>query len=298
MCTGNMNADLSLSIPPQNVINTFTQTAKNARCNFYGNVNVGKDVSVQELQQAYHAVILVRSLRTKNSLWASVLFVTSRVCYHRVTAQRETGGWGYLEKIWPVCTPPKILWAGTMASQIVERYVSLWSSFPFLLYPRVSVRQPFSSPMQFRPDLNCETAVILGQGNVALDIARILLSPTDILKVRGWLGLYSFWPYDEMWRRLFGHKFYCSMISTQLSYQLNVKTVHLQKTDITQPALEALTESKVRRVLIVGRRGPMQVACTIKVCEDHITMATTENYFFQNNMRQVTARARSPSRNM
>lgn len=41
--------------------------------------------------------------------------------------------------------------------------------------------------------------------------------------------------------------------------------VSLQKTDITQPALEALAESQVRRVLIFGRRGPIQVACTIKV---------------------------------
>lgn len=39
-----------------------------------------------------------------------------------------------------------------------------------------------------------------------------------------------------------------------------------QSTDITQPALEALAKSQVQRVLIVGRRGPMQVACTIKVC--------------------------------
>ena len=37
--------------------------------------------------------------------------------------------------------------------------------------------------IQLSPDLNCETAVILGQGNVALDVARILLAPTDILKV-------------------------------------------------------------------------------------------------------------------
>lgn len=43
----------------------------------------------------------------------------------------------------------------------------------------------------------------------------------------------------------------------------------LQKTDITQPALEALAESQVRRVLIVGRRGPIQVACTIKVSENN-----------------------------
>lgn len=32
-------------------------------------------------------------------------------------------------------------------------------------------------------DLNVETAIIIGQGNVALDVARILLSPISILKV-------------------------------------------------------------------------------------------------------------------
>uniref|UniRef100_A0A8B9JES3 NADPH:adrenodoxin oxidoreductase, mitochondrial n=1 Tax=Astyanax mexicanus TaxID=7994 RepID=A0A8B9JES3_ASTMX len=75
------------------------------------------------------------------------------------------------------------------------------------------------SNQKLNPDLNCETVVILGQGNVALDVARILLSPLDMLK----------------------------------------------KTDITQHALEALTASRVRRVLIVGRRGPLQIAGTIKV---------------------------------
>ena len=39
-------------------------------------------------------------------------------------------------------------------------------------------------PVQLGPDLSCETAVILGQGNVALDVARVLLSPIDLLKVR------------------------------------------------------------------------------------------------------------------
>ena len=33
------------------------------------------------------------------------------------------------------------------------------------------------------PDLSCETAVILGQGNVAIDVSRILLSPLKILQV-------------------------------------------------------------------------------------------------------------------
>lgn len=42
--------------------------------------------------------------------------------------------------------------------------------------------------LQLSPDLSCETAVILGQGNVALDVARILLAPIDILKA-SWLSV-------------------------------------------------------------------------------------------------------------
>lgn len=43
----------------QNVINTFTQTAHSDRCAFHGNVVVGRDVTVPELREAYHAVVLV-----------------------------------------------------------------------------------------------------------------------------------------------------------------------------------------------------------------------------------------------
>lgn len=32
-------------------------------------------------------------------------------------------------------------------------------------------------------DLNTDCAIVLGQGNVALDVARVLLSPIDVLKV-------------------------------------------------------------------------------------------------------------------
>jgi adrenodoxin-NADP+ reductase len=58
-------------------------------------------------------------------------------------------------------------------------------------------------------------AVIIGQGNVALDLARILLEDIDVLR----------------------------------------------KTDITDRALAALAQSQVKRVHVIGRRGPMQV-CT------------------------------------
>lgn len=54
------------------------------------------------------------------------------------------------------------------------------------------------------------------------------------------------------------------MLLNRLKWKMSC--VFSQGTDITQPALEALAQSHVRRVLIVGRRGPVQVACTIKVC--------------------------------
>ncbi|KHG28799.1 adrenodoxin oxidoreductase, mitochondrial [Gossypium arboreum] len=69
------------------------------------------------------------------------------------------------------------------------------------------------------PDLkNTDTAVILGQGNVALDVARILLRPTSELAI----------------------------------------------TDIASHALTALEQSSIRKVYLVGRRGPVQAACTAK----------------------------------
>ena len=64
------------------------------------------------------------------------------------------------------------------------------------------------------PDLTLgEEAVVIGQGNVALDVARILLQDPDILKT----------------------------------------------TDITENAIETLQKSKVKRVRVLGRRGPLQV---------------------------------------
>lgn len=70
-----------------------------------------------------------------------------------------------------------------------------------------------------KPDLQAgEEALVIGQGNVALDVARILLSDVAALK----------------------------------------------STDITETAIEALQRSRVKRVRIVGRRGAMQAAFTIK----------------------------------
>jgi len=65
-------------------------------------------------------------------------------------------------------------------------------------------------------DLSQEVAVVIGQGNVAMDVARILCKTVDELKA----------------------------------------------TDIARYALDALAESKMREIHLVGRRGPVQAAFT------------------------------------
>jgi ferredoxin--NADP+ reductase len=67
-------------------------------------------------------------------------------------------------------------------------------------------------------DLSCETALIIGQGNVATDVARMLAKTVD----------------------------------------------ELEHTDIAEHALDALGESRVREIHIVGRRGPAQAKFTGK----------------------------------
>lgn len=71
----------------------------------------------------------------------------------------------------------------------------------------------------FAPNLaQHHNVAIVGQGNVAVDVARILLTPID----------------------------------------------QLRGTDIAAHALAELARSAVRKVYLIGRRGPMQVAFTIK----------------------------------
>ncbi|MFD5177570.1 FAD-dependent oxidoreductase [Nocardia sp. NPDC058379] len=65
-------------------------------------------------------------------------------------------------------------------------------------------------------DLEVERAVVVGNGNVALDIARILTTPV----------------------------------------------AELERTDIAEHALDALSRSRIREVVVLGRRGPAQAAWT------------------------------------
>lgn len=108
-------------------MNTFTQTAKLSRCSFYGNVNVGKDLSVAELQQAYHAVVLVSAWSYAAAAAASPLQNVPHagdVClmsHNRATERRVTGPWACREKTWLVFTLLRISWAGIMGCPAVRR---------------------------------------------------------------------------------------------------------------------------------------------------------------------------------
>lgn len=173
----------------KNCINQFTATAQSNRCSFIGNVNVGKDVKICKLLQAYDAVVL---------------------CYG--AEDDRTFG-----------IPGEGLEGVYSARAFVEWYNGL----------------PSNSHLE--PDLHSETAVILGQGNVALDVARILLSPAELLEV----------------------------------------------TDICEHALDKLSKSCVKTVYIVGRRGPLQVAFTIKELREMTKLAGCKAVFDPEDFKMV-----------
>lgn len=82
-------------------------------------------------------------------------------------------------------------------------------------------------------NLQCKTAIVLGHGNVALDVARILLTDPDVLA----------------------------------------------KTDISERALDQLRRSQIERVVLVGRRGPLQVSFTIAELREMIKLPGCQSIF-------------------
>lgn len=148
------------------VTNSFTKIAKHEKCRFFGNVNVGYDITLSELLLAYNAVVLAYGASKDNELG-----IPGEDCPNVFSARKF------------------VSWYNGHPKHVNDKY-----------------------------DLDNEVAVIVGHGNVALDAARILLRNTDELKV----------------------------------------------TDIAQHAMECLLKSKVKKVVLIGRRGPTQVSFTIK----------------------------------
>ncbi|PIW56294.1 MAG: pyridine nucleotide-disulfide oxidoreductase [Sphingomonadales bacterium CG12_big_fil_rev_8_21_14_0_65_65_10] len=156
----------------------YEKTAFTDHVRFVGNVTIGSDVSIAELQSLYDAVVLATGAP------------------HDRTLSIEGADL-----------------AGVHGS---AQFVGWYNGHP-----------------QFAgldPDLSSETAVVIGMGNVALDIARILAKTT----------------------------------------------AEFEGSDIVLHALDALESSAIRRIVILGRRGPHQIMMTPKELGElmHLERAT------------------------
>lgn len=159
----------------KSVTRVYDRIAAHPEFRFFGNVELGRDVTHEDLIAYYHAVVYAVGARTDR----------------RMGIPRE-----YLP-----------------GSHSATEFVGWYNAHP-----------DFRS---LRFDLSGERAVVVGNGNVAMDLARILASPLE----------------------------------------------DLAQTDIAEHALEALAESRIREIVVLGRRGPAQAAFTTKELRElgHIT---------------------------
>ena len=114
----------------KNATNSFEETARNPRCRFFGNVNVGVDVKSAELRDYYDGIVFAYGADDDKAL--------------NVPGEDANG-------VYPART-----------------FVGWYNGLP--------------AHADLIPKLDCNTAVIVGQGNVALDVARMLLAPLKLLQ--------------------------------------------------------------------------------------------------------------------
>jgi ferredoxin/flavodoxin---NADP+ reductase len=143
---------------------TFDQQTLARGCRFFGNVEVGVDVSHEELMRHYTAVIYATGAQTDKSLG--------------IPGEELPGSWPATE------------------------FVAWYNGHP-------DYRE-----LEF--DLSGPRAVVIGNGNVAADVTRML----------------------------------------------TLSAAELARTDVADHALEALRESGIEEVVVLGRRGPAQAAFT------------------------------------
>jgi len=148
----------------KNVIKVYEKIASSDGFGFLGNVNVGRDITVNELRSFYDALIFSYGSETDNRLGI----------------------------------PGEDLPGSHTATEFVGWYNG----------------HPDYRDREF--DLSGEVAVVIGQGNVAMDVSRILAKTVDELK----------------------------------------------DTDIAQHALDALAQSNIKEIHLIGRRGPVQAKFT------------------------------------
>ncbi len=148
----------------KSVIRVYEKTAAREGFRFFGNVKVGHDLEVEDLQQLFHAIVFTVGCET----------------------DRQLG------------IPGENLPGSHAATAFVGWYNA----------------HPDYAAQEF--DLSCERAIVIGNGNVAMDVAR-MLALTD-------------------------HE--------------------LRQTDTADHSIDALDASKIREIVVLGRRGPVQAAFT------------------------------------
>jgi len=174
------------------VSKVFEKIAKEDHFRLFANVELGKDISLKDLREAYDAVVLATGSATGRKL--GILGEDLKNCISAAD------------------------------------FVPWYNSHPD--YANVSV------------DLNTDTAVVIGAGNVAMDIARMLaIDPTQ-----------------------------------------------LDPTDTAQHALDLFKASKVRRVIICGRRGPEHAAFTAPELRDLPKLENTDVYIDADQIHQASLR--------
>ncbi len=148
----------------KNVTRIYAKAASNPRFRFFGNVEVGLHVSLDDLRRHYHQICYATGAQTDRSMG--------------------------------------IPGEGLQRSHPATEFVAWYNGHPDFRH------------CQF--DLSAEWVAVVGVGNVAVDVARILCRTVE----------------------------------------------ELETTDIADYALDALRESRVREVYMLGRRGPAQAAFT------------------------------------
>ncbi|NCF64707.1 MAG: FAD-dependent oxidoreductase [Chloroflexi bacterium] len=148
----------------KSVTKVFARTAKKPGFRFFGNVEMGRHLSLKDLQAHYHQIIYCTGAQTDR----------------------------YLD----------IPGADLQGHHPATEFVAWYNGHPDF--------------RDYEFDLSQESAAVIGIGNVAMDVARILCRTRD----------------------------------------------ELAQTDIADYALEALANSNIKKVYILGRRGPAQAKFT------------------------------------
>jgi hypothetical protein len=101
----------------KNVINTFTKTASNPQLRFVGNVTLGQDLSLKELTDAYHAVLLVGTeTKSYQQIWSQ--FIPDILDLLFTAVEHKVVTFDFIRDIIPLG------WWGSVCSSETDSYVA------------------------------------------------------------------------------------------------------------------------------------------------------------------------------